>query len=255
MNKKRPPCRRRFIQNTAPIRICLVDIETCPQEGKNWGGIREVDILEITRYSHMLSWAVKNFEGKTEVKALPDFPLYTRNKRSDKSLVKALHTKISSYDLIVAQNGDAFDLKYMNARFVYYGLTPLPPYKTVDTCKAARRYFLFPSNKLNELLLFLGYPPKVKTGGYDLWRSCLKGDPKAWKLMKQYNEYDVIGLEYVYKRLLPFILNHPNLNQGNLVCPSCGTSDIIKRGTRILFSKQPRTRYSCKRCFRHFDVR
>lgn len=249
MNKKTP---RRAGKDVSP-RIALFDLESSPQEGKNWGGTYEVDILEITRYSHMLAWAVKDLWGKTEVKALPDYPLYKRDKRSDKALVKDLHRKLSEYDLIIAHNGDKFDLRYMNARFAFYNLKPIPPYKTVDTCKAARRYFLFPSNKLNDLLVFLGYPPKVKTGGYDLWKSCIKGDMKAWGLMKKYNAYDAEGLEYVYKRLLPYISNHPVLST-ELVCPACLSSDIIKRRKPNIFKKK-NAQMSCKKCGRWFSIR
>lgn len=236
-------------------RIALFDIETSPQEGKNWGGIHEVDILEITRYSHMLAWSIKDLDGPILVKALPDYPLYKRNKRSDKALVKDLHRRLSKYDICIAHNGNQFDLKYANARFAYYKLAPIPPFKTIDTCLAARKYFLFPSNKLNELLVFLGYPPKVKTGGYDLWRSCLQGNKKSWALMKEYNRYDVIGLEYVYKRLRPFISNHPNLTyfSGDISCPSCGSHKIIKRRTRV-FKNKTVDQMSCKECNRWFTI-
>lgn len=247
--KKRPP------RSVLP-RIALFDIETSPQEGKNWGGTYEVDILEITRYSHMLAWSVKELDGKITTRALPDYSSYKRQKRNDKALVKDLHNELAKYDLVVGQNGDRFDIRYMNARFAYHNLPPIQPFKTVDTLKAARRYFLFPSNKLNELLLFLGFPPKVHTGGYNLWRECIAGDTKAWALMKKYNAYDVEGLEYVYKRLLPFIGNHPNLStlSGNLVCKFCGSSDIIKRRKANVFTKRG-AEMSCKKCGGWFVVR
>lgn len=250
MKKKHPS---RHGKDVLP-RIALFDIETSPQEGKNWGGTYEVDILEITRYSHMLAWSVKELGKKPKVKALPDYKLYKREKRNDRALVRDLHKELSQYDLIVAHNGDKFDARYMNARFAFHKLPPIPPFKTVDTCKAARRYFLFPSNKLNDLLVFLGYPPKVKTGGYNLWQDCIKGNLKAWALMKKYNAYDTEGLEFVYKRLLPFIGNHPALNIHSPVCKNCRSSDIIKRRKPDVFKKKG-VQMSCKKCGAWFYVR
>ncbi len=35
-------------------------------------------------------------------------------------------------------------------------------------------------------------------------------DPAAWKVMEKYNKQDVLLLEKVYDRLLPWIKSHPN---------------------------------------------
>lgn len=250
MKAKRPPLK----EGVSP-RIALFDIETSPQEGTNWGGTYEVDILEITRYSHMLAWSVKELDGKVVTKALCDYPLYRRDKRNDRALVEDLHTELMKYDIIVGHNGDKFDIKYTNARFVFHNLSPLPPFRTVDTCKAARNYFLFPSNKLNELLKFFSLKQKVETGGYGLWSKCIEGDKKAWALMKKYNAYDVVGLEAAYKRMRPYIKNHPNLTHftGDVQCPVCLSRNIIKRRTRVLKTKVY-DEMSCNNCNKWFPV-
>lgn len=230
-------------------RIGLFDIEISKQEGTSWQGMYEMNILEITRYSHMMAWSVKDLDGKVETKCLADYKGYKRDKRNDKDLVVDLHRKLSEYDIVVGHNGDKFDIRYSNARFAYHGLTPVPPFKTVDTCKAARQYFNFPSNKLNELAKFFGFKTKVDTGGMALWDMCIAGDLKAWKHMKKYNAYDVVLLEKVYKRMLPFIKNHPNLTHfsGDVRCRSCNSLNIIKRRTKAL-KTMVIDQVSCKDC-------
>jgi hypothetical protein len=57
-------------------------------------------------------------------------------------------------------------------------------------------------------------------------------DPDAWKVMEKYNKQDVILLEKVYERLLPWLgRNHPNRNLYNSTgCPTCGNAKLQKRG-------------------------
>lgn len=250
MNKNAP--HERF--NKDNIKIGFWDIETSKQTSEHWQGMYEINVINILTYSHMISWSVKELDGKVKTRLITDYPLFKRQRRNDKALVKDLWKELSKYDLLIAHNGNRYDIKYTNARFAFHGLKPLPPYKTVDTCLAARRYFFFPSNKLNDLLLFLGYPPKVDTGGHTTWDGVLKGDKKAIAKMREYNAYDVIGLEKVYKRLRPFISSHPALNVHDLVCKFCGSSDIIKRRKENVFKKRM-AQMSCKKCGGWFEVR
>ena len=59
-------------------------------------------------------------------------------------------------DIVVAHNAKKFDNRVATAHFMMHGFAPPSPYKTVDTLLAARRYFKFPSNSLNDLCHMLG---------------------------------------------------------------------------------------------------
>jgi hypothetical protein len=49
--------------------------------------------------------------------------------------------------------------------------------------------------------------------------------------MERYNKQDVRLTEKVYKKLRPFIKNHPHLGTGNSdACPACGSLNVQKRG-------------------------
>ena len=151
--------------------------------------------------------------------------------------------------MVIAHNGDQFDIKKLNARFIYYGMTPPSPYKTVDTLKVARRYFAFNGNKLGDLGPHLGLGEKVKHTGFDLWLGCLNGKPEAWELMKTYNRQDVVLLEKVYNKFLPWIRNHPNMGmwKENTVCPKCGSRNITSRGWAITTVSRFR-KFACNDC-------
>jgi ribonuclease D len=112
-----------------------------------------------------------------------------------------------------------------------WDMEPPSPFKTVDTLLAARRYFRFPSNSLNDLCHMLGLGTKPKTTHASLWYDCLQGDDLAWKKMVKYNNNDVVLLEKLYLKLRPYIGNHPNVAvEKDDGCPRCGGKHLEYRG-------------------------
>ena len=198
-----------------------------------------------------MSYAAKWLDEKEIiVRALPDFPLYKRDKHDDRALIMELHALLSKADILIAHNGDAFDMKKANARFIMHGLDPIPPLKMIDTLKIARRHFKFNSNKLDALGNYLGVGRKLAHSGTRLWLACIEGDLKAWKEMKAYNVQDVALLEKIYFKLRPYASNHPNINvisrQTN-ACPACGSTNLVKRGYHYTLTSEAQ-QFACKDC-------
>lgn len=233
-------------------RILAFDLETAPSMGAYFELYREGNIVWNTASWFVMSWSAKWLdEDKVMAKGLPDYPLYNKEPENDRELMKDLWKLIDEADIIYAHNGDEFDVKKMNARFIKHGLPPPSPYKTIDTKKVAKRYFKFDSNKLTDLGKYLGLGEKLETGGFGLWKKCLQGDRDAWKLMIKYNKQDVLLLEEIYLTLRPWMTNHPNTNLTNntlTACPNCQAAKLQKRGytyTRVSI----RQRYQCTSCF------
>jgi DNA polymerase elongation subunit (family B) len=239
--------RGRFIMHT---KVLVFDIETAPNLAYVWGKY-EQNVIDYEREWYMLSFAYKWLgEKTTRVCSLPDYKNFKKDKTDDKALVTELHKLFDQADVIVAHNGDQFDIRKSNARFVVHGLTPPSSYKTVDTKKVAKRYFNFNSNKLDDLGNLLGLGRKLKTGGFDLWLGCMGGDMKAWKLMCTYNKQDVVLLEEVYLKLRGWMTNHPNMNvtEGTLHnCPVCHSHRLQARGYSVTRASQFK-RYQCQDC-------
>ena len=217
-------------------RICSIDIETFPLLIESWG-VYEQNALRIIRPFTICAFTVKWLDGKRITKALPDYhgyrPMNDRNfKIDDKKICKDIWKLLDEADIVIAQNGDSFDIKKLNTRFLVHKLPPPSPYKTIDTLKISHSSFGFDSNKLGFLGEQTGHGTKAETGGYGLWVGCMYGDKKAWKKMKEYNRQDVIVLENVYKEFRPWAKQHPNLGifMGAGVCPKCGSSNVIKWG-------------------------
>lgn len=197
-----------------------------------WGKY-EQDVIDFEREWYMLCFAYKWYgQKKVHTVSLPDFPLYKKDMTDDKMLVTQLWGLFNEADVILTHNGDAFDIKKANARFVYHKLPPPSPYKTIDTKKVAKRYFNFNSNKLDDLGRYLGVGRKLVHTGWDLWKRCYLGDEKAWKDMLKYNKQDVILLENVYNKFVPYISNHPSrqVYTNKRCCPNCGSQKSNSRG-------------------------
>lgn len=227
-----------------------MDIETSPNLGYTWAKW-EQNVIEFEREWYMLTFSAKWLgEKKIITKGLPDYKLYKTNPEDDKELVKELWSLIDQAEIVIAHNGDKFDIKKMNARFAFHGLNPPTPYKSIDTLKVARRYFSFNSNKLTDLGEYFNLGKKIDTGGFQLWRDCMRGVKSSWKLMMKYNEQDVILLEKVYLKLRGWMTNSPNLNLLSEVldsCPICGGTHLQKRGTGMTRIMKY-VRYQCQSC-------
>jgi hypothetical protein len=231
------------------LKVLFLDIETTPNLGYCWGKY-EQNIIQFEKESHMLCFTAKWLgSNKTIIYGLPDFPDYEKNKESDKELVRKLWDLLDEADIVVAHNGDSFDIKKTNARLVVNGLNPPSPYRTVDTKKVAKKHFMFNSNSLNDLGQLLGLGKKLPTGGFKLWLDCMAGDLNAWKKMKSYNKQDVLLLEKVYLKLRSWTKNHPNVgvNISKETCHICGSSNIQKRGFNYCKVTKYQ-RYHCKSC-------
>lgn len=230
-------------------RIAYVDIETAPSLGYFFDKWKEGNIIATESDWYMLSFAVKWQGGKLTTHALPDYPLFKRDKENDRDLIKDLHRVFDEADILIAHNGDRFDIRKSNARFIHHGLKPPSFYKTIDTLKIARKHFKFDSNRLNDLGQSLGVGKKLPHTGAHLWLSCMAGDPSSWDLMRRYNARDVELLERVYLKLRPWA-NHPNLNlyTNAAACPTCQSNRIKRRG--LTYSKSMvRQRWQCLECW------
>ena len=214
-------------------RVVLFDIETAPSLGYYWDGKFEVNVIEQVSSWHLLSFAWKVLgEKKIHVHSLPDYPGYEDDKQNDEKLSRHLWAIIDSADVVIAHNGDRFDLRKANARFTYWGITPPSPYRSIDTLKVARRHFSFNSNSLDDLAKHFGFGKKLAHTGWNLWKRCMEGDLKAWNLMRRYNKHDIKLLEEVYLQLRPWIKTHPNLAaySGTEICPACRSTSLRQDG-------------------------
>ena len=236
----------------SPSRIVFVDIETAPSLGYVWGKW-EQNVIEFKQDWYILSFSYKVFgEKKIYTRSLIDYSGFAKDKENDEALVNDLWKIFDEADIIIGHNVDKFDIRKTNSRFLSHKLPPPRPYKTVDTLKIAKRVFKFDSNKLDDLGRYLGLGRKLPHTGFHLWLGCMQGDTKSWDLMKKYNAQDVALLEKVYMLMRPWSTTHPNVNQGQIACPKCGSTNTQKRGFSYTLLRQ-KQRFQCHGCGGWFE--
>lgn len=219
------------------MKILLVDVETSPIIGATWE-LYDTNVIHILRDWHLLSFAYKWLDSPViTYRSLPDYPAsFADRPHSDYHLVQELGLLLDQADVVVAHNGDKFDIRKINTRIITHGL-PIPaPYKTVDTLKVARKYFAFSGNRLKHLAEHFGLGTKLEPEGVDkvrVWMRCIGEEGTdaeqhaAWEWMREYNPNDVLLLDGVYRRLVPWV---PFPYASVDVCPKCGADSLQKRG-------------------------
>jgi len=229
------------------LRVVYFDIETSALRGYYYGKKWETNIIKTDRQDILLSiaWKVKG-EKKIYVKSLADYPNYRRNKLFDMALVKDLHALFSTTDVLIAFNGDRFDIRKANNFFIRNGLKPVSVFKTIDPLKIARKHFDFTSNSLNDLAEMFGIGSKIDNDK-DLSFKCLNGDLGAWRKMKLYNAHDVHLLEQVFLKLAPWAnLTQIEKQEESSVCLVC-RGRLVKDGHKMRVSGK-RQIYRCVQC-------
>lgn len=224
-------------------------METSPLVAYSWGPKFESNLIEVIEQSQVLSFSAKWLGGKHITKGMPDYKGYRKDILDDSEVVSEIWDLLDEADVVIGQNCRDFDIKVVNARFLYHGMNPPSPYKLVDTKVEAKKYLRLPSNSLDDLSAFFGLGRKEEHEGFPLWKRCIAGDPSAWKKMLSYNKNDVLLTEKLYLKLRPFMRNHPvmGMYKDGLVCANCGSNKINLRGFAITRVMRYR-RYQCQGC-------
>lgn len=231
----------------------ITDIETAPIRAFVWRCFKEnIGFNQIANDWHMLSFCAKWLHK-------PDVLYYDQSKRrnyeDDRVLLGRMHKLLTEADIVVAHNGKKFDMRKINARLIMNGYRPPAPYKVVDTLLEARKAFGFTSNRLAALTKQL-VPDTVKDDhkefpGFELWDECLKRNPRAWAVMREYNIQDVLSLEALYLKLRPWMEGHPNvgayLENDKPTCPKCGSTNMRRQGYRMT-QVGKYSRFQCTDC-------
>lgn len=218
-------------------KVLLLDIETLPIEAYVWGLFEQNVGLEMIK----TDWSVLSFSAKW-LGAPEDEVMYhdtknEKNVRDDYNIMKIIHSLLCEADVVVHQNGIRFDIPKLNARFLKHGLGPTTSFRNIDTLRIMKRHFSLTSNKLAYATELLCTKYKKldhsEFSGFKLWNECMKGNPKAFKSMREYNMYDVLSLEELYLILAPWdkTVNFSVFDAENLEfrC-SCGNNKFVQKG-------------------------
>lgn len=186
------------------------------------------------------------------VKITDDEKQFKKDFRNDLVVAKKLHEIMTLADVIVAHNGDSFDIKHANALFIKHGLGPIPDRKSIDTLKIARKYFAFPGNSLDSLSKRFGSTGKNKKPD---WYKMTDGDATEINIAAKYCKNDVKELEVIFVKLKPYIKNYPAIRTKKLIenCEVCESTMLQNKGLDFNGTKQYQ-RIKCMECGHNHKV-
>lgn len=221
--------------HTGP-KVLVFDIETAPIVAHVWQlWDNNVALNQIVSDWFILSWSAKWLHDPASKVMYAD-NRKSKNIENDANLLGDIWKLLDEADVVITQNGIKFDRKKLNARFILNGMNRPSSFKHIDTKILAQKHFAFTSNKLEYLTdkLCTKYKKQKhkKFPGHEMWAECLKGNQEAFKEMESYNKYDVLSLEELYQKLIPwdssinFNLYHDNTEN---VC-KCGSKKFAKNG-------------------------
>lgn len=226
-------------------KILLWDTENTPLLSYHWGrwsqDIRPNQTLEEAR---IMCFGAKWYgEKEYTYKNIWD------HGRSD--MLATINEMLSEADAVVSWNGVRHDTKKVKTEFLLEGIEPSASWIEVDLMRAVKRQFAFSSNSLNHVSQQLGVGTKVKHEGFfEIIPKVMAGDERARKKFAAYQKQDVVLLEKLYKRLLPWIpaSMHPNVALGALTgCTKCGSAKLEKRGFKATTTGTYQ-QYKCLAC-------
>lgn len=215
------------MSETFKPKILVIDIETRPTKAYVWRMFKEnIGRDQIIAPGGMSCFGAK-WVGKSEVFFYSDW------EHGHQAVVEAAHRLISEADAVVTYNGDRFDLPKLTGEFLVAGLAPPPPVTSIDIFKTVKYKLGFLMNNLAFVGNFLGVGAKIQTGGFALWAQVEEGNAVAQKKMERYCKQDVRLTEKVYKKIRPYIRNHPHLGAiGSTACGACQSYKTQSRGYR-----------------------
>jgi hypothetical protein len=229
----------------------LFDIETSPIIAHVWDiWDQNVGLNQIQQDWHLLSWSAKWLDSP---KVIYMDQRKAKDITNDKAILQGLWKLLNEADIVITQNGIKFDAKKVNARFIQHGMQPPSYYKHIDTLQIAKRRFGFTSNKLaymtDKLCTKYKKLEHKKFPGHEMWVECLKGNPKAWREMEVYNKHDVLSLEELYKKLMPWdnTVNFNLYHNSEVNTCACGSTEFRSNG-HFYSAAGKFQRYRCKKC-------
>lgn len=241
-------------QVRSDLRILFYDIETAPVKAYLWNKYTVVagQDLDPDQQQSILTIAYK-FNTDKEAKCLA---VNSEAIRKDRHILEEFAKVLEKADFAVGHYANKFDWPKLMWRFAYNGLPCPNKPKHLDTYRLQKSTFLNDwSNSLDHIAKMLGFEGKTKVS-WEIWAKIMDGTKEeriqALEVLKQYNKNDVVILENIFNKLLPYYNTVLPIGKSVSACPHCGSESFSKVGVRKTI-KSVTQRYKCNKCHHSFS--
>jgi uncharacterized protein YprB with RNaseH-like and TPR domain len=236
-------------------KIMVYDIETSRMEFTGWWtGKQYVNHKQIRTEPRIISIAWK-WVGEDEVRHLT----WDKN-HCDKDMMVNFLKEYNKASMVIGQNNNSFDNKWINTRAAKHRLRVDRYVKSFDIYRMAKRYFRLPSYSMAFMAKYFGLTLKQSHEGIHMWDMIEYGSKDEQKeylqKMIDYNKGDIVTTEELYMTLKPYFGSVTNnaVKQGlpRWACPVSGSINVkllktifTEQGTvqRILFCDESKHQY------------
>lgn len=226
-------------------KLLCFDLENTAMLSYHWGRWNQnIQPIATVEESRVMCFGAKWVGGKYIYRSLWD------HGRED--MLTTIRDLLTEADGVISWNGVRHDSKRIKTEFVLEGLEPPAPWKEIDLMRAVKSQFGFSSNSLDHVSRQLGVGEKVKHEGFfEIIPKVMAGDAQAQRRFAKYQRQDVLLLEDLYHRLLPWLPGsmHPNVALGSdePACTKCGGTDLERRGLKATATGVFQ-QYQCRSC-------
>ena len=166
----------------------------------------------------------------------------------DRALVRQAHAIMSQADVMLTFNGKNFDIKYMQSKFMRYGLPALPEISHVDLYQTARTKMRLTRKSLANISHYLQLTNEKTKLDWDIWRRAAKGYTKEIRYIRDHGAADIYVTQELYeKHMRQYVRQHPRVS-GYGPCRRCGADTLERRGVAVTILKGQQHRYQCRTC-------
>jgi DNA polymerase elongation subunit (family B) len=141
-------------------KVMVYDIETSRVEASLWWtGKQYVNYKTLRGEAKIISISWK-WVGEDEV-----YSLTWDSKHSDEKMIKKFLKEYNKASMVIGQNNDRFDNKWIKTRAAKYGYFVNRFVKSFDIYKHAKRHFRLPSYSMDYMSKYFGLTPKQEHEG------------------------------------------------------------------------------------------
>lgn len=173
----------------------------------DWWADKRIAYLDIETsdlkadFGIVLSWCLK-FKNEKFIYGDVITQKDIEDRTFDRRIVKELLDELENVDVVVTYYGTFFDIPFLRTRAEHWRLD-FPKYGSIvhwDLYFKAKMLFQTHRKSLKVITHFLGIEGKTEMDPAD-WFMAQYGDAKALKEVLTHNEYDVVILEKLHKRI------------------------------------------------------
>ena len=213
-------------------RLLVYDIETSRALFKGWWtGKRYVGYQDMVAEPKVISIAYK-WLGKDEVYTLK----WDMETHCDKEMIREFMEVFNSADVLIGQNNDRFDNRWVVGRAIKYGFRVNNFVRSFDIMKQMKKVARIPSYSMGFMTKWKGVELKQSHEGIHMWDMIEDGTPEQqaeyMEKMLEYNRGDIKSTEEMYHAFKPYFgsVTHVGvlLGRQRYTCPSCGSDHVSK---------------------------